>query len=190
MKFAGSALALLAWGHPALADDLAWQALRDGGKVILMRHAAVEPGRGKGNPLLRDPGCAKERNLSSQGREEAAKIGEAFTRRSIRIGDVLASPYCRTMDTAKIAFGQGTPAEFLSLLEGLTPEDAAKNTAATAERIGAYSGSANLVMVSHEPNIAAISFDLLGTGEMLVLQPRGGSDFDVIGKIGAEGEEK
>ncbi len=133
-----AAAALLDWSNGVVADGSVWQALQDGGKVILMRHAAVEQGRGKGNPLLRDPGCAKERNLSSQGREEAAKFGEAFTRRSIRIGAVLASPYCRTLDTAKIAFGQATPAEFLSLLEGLTPEDAAKNTAVTAERIGAY----------------------------------------------------
>lgn len=54
------------------------------------------------------------------------------------------------------------------------------------QRIGEYGGAANLVMVTHEPNIAAISFELVEQGAFLVLKPRGGSEFDVIGKVRLE----
>lgn len=177
---------ILAAGNPAMADEPAWQALQGGGHVVLMRHTSPEQGPGKGNALLRDASCAKERNLSQQGKQEAARIGEDFKTRAILVGDVLASPYCRTLDTAKIAFGQTLPTEFLSLSEVLTPAEAERNTTEAMRRIGGYAGKPNLVMVTHEPNIAAITFELVEQGAFLVLKPRGGSEFDVIGKIKLE----
>lgn len=180
------AMLMLSAIQPAMADEAAWQALQRGGQVVLMRHTTPEQGPGKGNALVRDATCAKERNLSPQGKTEAARIGETFKNRAIPVGEVLSSPYCRTQDTARHAFGQVTPTEFLSLSEVLTPTDVAHNTAEAMKRIGEYGGAANLVMVTHEPNIAAITFELLEQGAFLVLKPRGGSEFDVVGKIGLE----
>lgn len=177
------ALLMLATGQPAIANEAAWQALKSGGQVVLMRHTTPEQGPGKGNALLRDASCAKERNLSQQGQDEAARVGQAFRSRGISIGEVLSSPYCRTRDTARIAFGSTTPAEFLSLSEVLSPAETARNTAEAMKRIGEHGGAANLVMVTHEPNIAAITFELVEQGAFLVLQPRGGSEFDMVGKI-------
>lgn len=174
---------LLLWTGQATANEAAWQALQRGGQVVLMRHTPPEQGPGKGNPLLRDPGCVRERNLSPQGKLEAARIGQAFRSRAITVGEVWASPYCRTMDTARIAFGQGAATEFLSLSEALTPEEAAEHTTEAMTHIGSYAGKPNLIMVTHGPNIAAISFELLEPGAFLVLHPRGGSDFDVIGHV-------
>ena len=174
--------------HPALADEAAWRALEGGGHVVLMRHTSPEQGLGKGNPLLRDPSCAKERNLSMQGKQEAERVGKEFKTRAIPVGEVLASPYCRTLDTARIAFGQVNPTEFLSLSEVLTPADAERNTAEAMRRIGEYNGRSNLIMVTHEPNIAAISFELIEQGAFMVLKPRGGREFDVIGKIQLESD--
>ena len=57
-------------------------------------------------------------------------------------------------------------------------------------RSGEYQGSANRVMVTHEPNIAAISFELVPQGAFLVLKPQGGSTFDVIGTIRLEDLER
>lgn len=176
-------LLTLAIGQPATANEAAWMALEGGGQVVLMRHTTPEQGPGKGDPLLRDATCTKERNLSRLGKEEAARIGNALKTRSIAVGVVLSSPYCRTQDTARHAFGEVTPTEFLSLSEGLAPDEAARDTAEAMKRIGEYRGAANLVMVTHEPNIAAISFELVEPGAFLVLRPRGGSEFDVVGKI-------
>ena len=183
---ASSAMLTLAIGQPALANEVAWQTLKSGGQVVLMRHTTPEQGQGKGNSLLRDATCAKERNLSQQGKQEAEPIGKNFESHSISVGEVLASPYCRTRDTASHAFGHVTPTGYLSLPEVLTPPEAARNTAEAMKRIGEYGGAANLVMVTHEPNIAAISFELVEQGAFLVLKSRGGSEFDVIGKVRLE----
>lgn len=180
------AMSMFAISQLATANEAAWQALKSGGQVVLMRHTTVDQGPGKGNPLLRDPTCAKERNLSSQGKEEAVRVGTTFKTRAIPVGEVMSSPYCRTRDTARHAFGQTTPTEFLFLSEVLTPAEVARNTTEAMQRIGEYGGTVNLVMVTHEPNIAAITFELVEQGAFLVLKPRGGSKFDVVGKIRLE----
>lgn len=174
---------LLGTGHAALADEAAWRALKTGGMVVLMRHASPERGPGKGDSLLRDASCARERNLSQQGKDEARRVGQAFEARGIAVGEVWSSPYCRTRDTARIAFGSAQPTDFLSLAEVLTPAEAARHTAEAMRQIGSYRGNANRVMVTHEPNIAAISFEPIEVGAFLVLRPKGDSDFDVVGKI-------
>ena len=50
--------------------------------------------------------CASQRNLTDKGRGEARAIGEHVKRLGIPIGTVLASPFCRTMETARLAFGK------------------------------------------------------------------------------------
>ena len=103
---------------PAHADEAIWSALKQGGKVVLMRHAAVD--RSSGNPVLHTSGdCSKELNLSKLGREQAKRIGEMFRAHGVFTGEVLASPYCRTMDTARLAFGSAKPSEAMRLIEGL-----------------------------------------------------------------------
>ena len=92
----------------AQASDAVWKSLAEGGKVVLMRHAAVNSGRGRGNALLRDPSCKKERNLSSVGERDARYLGKQFQERNIPISKVRHSPFCRTADTARthIQFGK------------------------------------------------------------------------------------
>lgn len=167
----------------AFAENAAWQALKQGGMVVLMRHATPERGPGKGDSLLRDPSCAKERKLSAQGRDEARQVGAAFRSRQIPIGDVWTSPYCRTEETARLAFRDAKPTGFLTLSEVLPPDEAARHTAEALRQIGGYRGTSNRVFVTHQPNIAAISFEQLEAGAFLVLKPGGGSDFDVVGKV-------
>ncbi len=184
LTFAAAALLLFSGHTPA--NEAAWQALQRGGQVVLMRHTSTEQGPGTGNSLLRDPDCAMERNLSPRGKREAERIGQNFRSHAITVDEVWTSPYCRTVDTANIAFGQGKAAEFLSLSEPLAPAEADRNTTEAMKQIGGYTGKLNRVMVTHEPNIAAISFELLAPGAFLVLMPKGGSDFDVVGKVELE----
>ena len=46
--------------------------------------------------------CATQRNLTDAGRAEARAIGAAIRALRIPVGDVLASPYCRTMETGTL----------------------------------------------------------------------------------------
>src|SRR5262245_37789510 len=94
-------------------DEQVWAALKQGGKVILLRHTHVDVREGIGH--LAPGNCAEEVNLSSRGVEEAKRIGEAFRTHSIAVGEVLSSPYCRCIDTAKLAFGRATPVQHLRL---------------------------------------------------------------------------
>jgi len=160
-----------------------WDVLKKGGKVVLMRHAPVERGAGSGNPLVRDPSCRSERNLSDRGKRNAELIGRRFREHDIPVGSVLHSPFCRTAATAQIAFGTAFAAEYLSLLEVLSADDSAKQTEQLNRVIGSYSGRGNLVLVTHEPNIGAVSFEQLKHLDVLVIEPRGGKDFEEVGVI-------
>ena len=162
-------------------NDDVWQKLAEGGKVVLMRHAAVVAGQENGSLMLRDPSCKEERNLSAEGRNVARTIGKMFQDRKIQIAEIRHSPFCRTTDTANIAFGGGTPVEYLYVLELRGPEEAAVQTKKLNQIIGSYAGKGNLVLITHEPNISAVSFELLKQSDFLVLQPAGGDKFEEIG---------
>lgn len=174
---------------PAIhADEALWAKLAEGGKVVLMRHGSLQTGRGNGNSLVRDPSCRAERNLSDEGKQEAKAIGEQFRARNIPVEAVRHSPYCRTTDTARIAFGNSSEVAYLSLLEVLGPEEAAARTAELNRVIGSYAGKGNLVLVTHEPNINSVSFEMIKPADFVVLQPKGGSEFDELGVVRSSGE--
>jgi len=161
-------------------DGKIWEKLKNGGLVVVVRHADVVK---ENNPLHRDPSCLKERKLSKKGKNQAARIGKMFTAKGVSINKVLTSPYCRTTDTANTAFGRSQPAEFLALLEVLPQKQAEANTETLRQKIGSYSGDGNLILVTHEPNINLISFESIKMGSFLVLKPTGGQEFDEIGII-------
>lgn len=166
---------------PAHSDDGTdiWRALYKGGLVVLMRHASTS----QGDHLARDPTCSSEINLTDQGKREAAMIGEVFAAKAIPIQNILTSPYCRAVDTARIAFGGSQPVEFLSLPEPLPREEAQANSETLVSRIGSYSGKGNLILVTHAPNIRAVTTETLANGEFLVIRPKGGIKFEELGKV-------
>lgn len=167
----------------ASANEALWNALKEGGKVVVIRHAHVEPGANMGDPLLRDTTCARERNLSADGKSNAKRMGEFFKTRGIPIEKVLHSPFCRTTDTARIAFGSVTMASYLSLIEILSEQDAARQTEQLVRVISSHASRGNLVLVTHEPNIRAISFELVKHLDLLVLEPQGDGEFEELGII-------
>jgi broad specificity phosphatase PhoE len=62
------------------ADEALWTLLKGGGQVVIMRHAATVPNV---PDTLGAGGCASQRNLSEEGREDARRIGAAFRARGI-----------------------------------------------------------------------------------------------------------
>jgi phosphohistidine phosphatase SixA len=165
----------------ALADDEhVWAALKQGGKVILLRHTHVDIREGIGR--LAPGNCAAEVNLSSRGVEQATRIGEAFRAHGIAVGEVLASPYCRCLDTGRLAFGHATAVQYL-LPPGVVSDNQAKlNDERVFQEILKHRGPSNLVMITHDLNIADIVLEPAAMGEFFVVQPNG-ANFDVIGKI-------
>src|SRR5688572_13273887 len=103
-------LALLLWiTLPASAQSPDWLAeVRAGGHVLYFRHAATDFSQNDA-AMKSFQDCASQRNLTDKGRDEARVIGEHVKRLKIPIGSVLASPFCRTMETARLAFGKAQP---------------------------------------------------------------------------------
>ena len=87
----------------ASADEAAnaWNALRAGGHVALMRHADAPGGVGD-PPGFRVEDCATQRNLSAKGRADAEKIGARLKAEGIAFEKILSSPWCRCIDTARL----------------------------------------------------------------------------------------
>ncbi|PTM51725.1 histidine phosphatase family protein [Phreatobacter oligotrophus] len=179
--FAGLlAAALVSPAVPAMADEArAWAVLASGG-IVLFRHANA-PGGGD-PPGMRIGDCASQRNLDAAGREQARRIGLAFTTRGISVGSVLTSQWCRTRDTAALAFpGRATDAPaFNSFFSDRGRGDA--QTAAAREILAGWSGPGALVAVTHQVNITALTGIFPASGEGIVLERRGGS-FAVAGRI-------
>jgi broad specificity phosphatase PhoE len=178
--------ALLAFAAaPAAADEAAaWKALRAGGHVALIRHASTEPGLGD-PPGYRLDACATQRNLSAQGREEARRLGERLRKEGVAVEKVYTSPWCRCRDTATLAFGKADEWEALSSFF----DDRARESGLTERvknRIGTYSTrkpAGTVVMVTHHVNIAALTGQAVGTGEIVVVRPDGCCGLKLVGRI-------
>ena len=175
-----AALALAALPLPAAAAD-PWDALRDGG-IVLFRHAEA-PGFGD-PPGMRLGDCATQRNLDGAGRAQARRIGEAIRARGIAVGAVLASQWCRTLETAELAFPGQVRAEpaFNSFFDdrGAGPAQ----TAAVRAILLGWAGPGALVVSTHQVNITALTGIVPASGEGVVLRRESGS-LVVVGRIAA-----
>ncbi len=100
-------LSPLATAQAASPGDALERALRAGGegppgRVLMLRHA-LAPGTFD-PPGFRLGDCSTQRNLSDEGRAQARQIGAWFAQRRLRPVRVRSSPWCRCVDTARLAF--------------------------------------------------------------------------------------
>jgi broad specificity phosphatase PhoE len=169
------------WEQPSLASELAWQALQEGGAVALLRHAHA-PGTGD-PPEFRLGDCSTQRNLSSEGREQARRIGEQFQANHIPIERVLSSEWCRCLETARLAFEDRVePFPALNSFFSKQDVEGAQTRAVRALVEGWRAQSGVLVLVTHQVNITALTGIYPAEGEILVLRPRATSGFDLVAR--------
>lgn len=174
-------VALVLWQPLAAADEALWQLLAKGGQVLMIRHGLTTPGVGD-PPGFRLEDCATQRNLSEDGRAEARKLGAALKARGVPVGEVLASPWCRCVETAQLAFGRSTRWKALSNLFG-RPQNAEAQLKALRPRVSAHRGGDNLVLVTHGSTTLALTGVSPATGEIVVLSPGGKDGFRVAGRL-------
>jgi phosphohistidine phosphatase SixA len=80
--------------------------LKKGGFIFYARHG--EATVGSDLPYLNFQDCLTQRNLSENGRRQAIYYGEILRYLQIPIQFLVsASPFCRTIETAQLAFGYG-----------------------------------------------------------------------------------
>lgn len=144
----------------ALYDDL-----KDGGLIIYMRHERT-------NMLVLDQpdfdlaDCTTQRNLSVAGVANAKAIYENLVFLKVPIGVVLASPTCRTLETARYAFGKYTAEP--KLIGGGRPMD---EVAADLRQlmVSMPRGDENAVLVAHISNFEALTGIKLQEGDAAIL---------------------
>lgn len=158
-------------------------ALHQGGYVIVLRHADTDKSRpDKAHVDLAN--CETQRILTVKGRMAARSIGNAIDAANIPIGDVYASPLCRTMWTADLAFGHAEANAGLREPKPKNAANAAKAASVLGPMIGATpkSGS-NTVIVTHGFNVKSIAGFLLAEGEAVIFKPVGNGKFTIIGRL-------
>lgn len=130
--------------------------------------------------------CASQRNLTDKGRDEARAIAGHLKRLAIPIGAVYASPFCRTVETAMLAFGKAEkshdvrggpvasddPARYDRLRKLLSTQPAKGN---------------NDVISSHgNPYLAVFGPPYLAEGELAVIRPGGAAGYKTVARIRLE----
>ena len=159
--------------------------LADGGYVVFLRHAATDHSEKDrlGVPLT---DCGGQRNLNDLGRAQARSIGDAWRALELPLGDVLASGYCRTRQTAELAFGRAT---IVPALTGIP-----------AEMVGTYTGrvralrrmlgavppeGTNTMIVGHIANLEAATKIEIHEGDAAVFEPLGDSNYQLVAVLPA-----
>lgn len=150
--------------------------LRRGGLTVYFRHTATDFSR-RDDAMKNFDDCENQRPLVAQGRTDARMLGERIRALRLPVGEVLASPMCRTMEHARLTFGRAAP----------TPElrerhDADYPGLKRLLGLAAPSGT-NRWIVSHGiPFRAATGLAPLAEGEAAVFRPDAGA-WTALGRI-------
>lgn len=152
-----------------LANETAWQALREGKAVAIMRHA-IAPSGVDNSALTRDV-CKGERNLSQQGRDQAQRIGDVFRANEILNAKVYSSNLCRCVDTA-VLLGFEAPI-LLSAINGYYPDRsiAPEQTAELKQWIKQQTlqAQSSNILVTHGFNVSDLTGEFVSQGEFLII---------------------
>jgi len=174
-------LLLFACGAAAQVDPAIVAKLREGGLVLYMRHTSTDFSRNDAQMTSYED-CAHQRNLTDAGRAEARAIGAAIRALDIPIGLVLASPFCRTRETAELIFGRATVSN--AARGGPAQADGDRYAELKILFATPVSGGVDLAIVSHgNPYRAIVGGPYLAEGEAAVIEPRGREGFRVVAQI-------
>jgi phosphohistidine phosphatase SixA len=185
----------------SVAPSMAQSSLRDvledmkkGGYVVVVRHGRTdESAATKDDTPLDLSTCAGQLMLNDVGKRQAQAIGEAFKKAEVPVGQVIASTYCRAMETGRLAFGKAEPSDAL-LLEAFAPApgtpvpppwpqraEMMKQMIATTPAVGT-----NTVLITHFPNVKAALGVQIGFGDAAILKPDGHGGVTVVARITAK----
>jgi phosphohistidine phosphatase SixA len=183
LAFLLAALAVAhAWAQALEGRALA-EALRQGGYVLYLRHAATDFGQND-DAMTDYANCAQQRNLTDAGRADARAIGAALKELRIPVGPVLASPYCRTRESAELVFGAFTVSQ--AVRGGPGSDDTGQRYAELRKLLSTpVAKGSNLAIASHgNPFRAVAGTPYLQEGEIAVIEPLGNGKFRIVARIG------
>jgi hypothetical protein len=171
-----------------LAGEALVEALRAGGYNIYFRHVATDWSQ---EDVEQDSDWAscdarRMRQLSASGRETARRIGAAMRALRIPVGRVLASPYCRTVETAALMdLGPVSATADVMNLRVAGHHGGREVIAGRAQALLAAppAPGTNTVIAAHG-NVALEATGVYpGEGEGIVFAPTAGGGFEFVGRI-------
>ena len=162
----------------SFANDEVIESLKEGNKLIFIRHA-LAPGNGDPeNFELQN--CSTQRNLDDIGIQQSKRIGLIFKKNEIKIDKIYSSEWCRCKDTAKYAFNDFKTFDALNSFYDIrfaANED--KQIKDFYEFIDNIDSKNNIVFVTHYVVIGAILNIGTSSGEIVVTD----KNLNMIGSI-------
>ncbi|MFQ3171420.1 MAG: phosphohistidine phosphatase SixA [Oleispira sp.] len=161
----------------ALNDTRLISELRQGGYILYFRHGKTDHNTfDTDRKNLSD--CSSQRLLSEEGRKEMILIGDTIKKLGIKIGSVISSPYCRSIDTATRAFGRAEINPDLKhtvIADEATMNRQAKALQKMLSKVPAIEGT-NDVLSAHTANLQeAAGIWPKPEGVAIVFKPEGNS---------------
>lgn len=161
------------------------EALRAGGYVIYLRHGITDHSIDD-TDRQNLTNCATQRPLSEEGRQQMRGIGKAIKALGIRVSTVLSSPFCRSIDSAKLAFGSTEIVD--DLRQGVDADEATAERRARALRkmlaTAPSEPGANTVLSGHTGNLLeAVGIWPKPEGVAIVFKPGADGKFTYIATI-------
>ena len=145
--------------------------LKDGGKLVFIRHAYA-PGSGDPDDFnIND--CNKQRNLNYAGIEQAKDIGNFFKNNQIEIDKILSSEWCRCKETAFLAFKNYETKKFLNSF--FSPKFAHNKETQIMDLkkyVNKWKSDKNLVFVTHYSIITKLTNAIPDSGEIIIINKK------------------
>jgi phosphohistidine phosphatase SixA len=160
------------------ANTEVMSALKEGGKLIFIRHAYAPGGGDPSNFDIKE--CSTQRNLNTDGIAQARRIGQFFLDNNISIDSVLSSEWCRCKDTAKNAFENYKTFNALnSFFSSKFEKNSVKQMKDLKSFVKSWNSKKNIVFVTHYVVILEVLNITVSSGEIIVAD----KNYKVIGSI-------
>ncbi len=145
----------------------AWEALREGRAVLMLRHALAP---GTGDPAnFRVDDCSTQRNLNDTGREQARAWKPLLAEHGIDQARVFSSQWCRCLETAR-EMDVGPVEEMESLNSFFRNRgDGQMQTEQTIAIVNDLEPGPPVVLVSHQVNVTALTNVFPSSNEGVVI---------------------
>ena len=133
--------------------------------VILMRHA-LTPGFGDPNNFVLTD-CSTQRNLDTEGRAQAKKIGAGILKTGLIFKEIISSEWCRCIQTAELldlgnwTTFHGLNSFFQNYADRKTTFELLNNKLSTID-------NGLTLMVTHQVVISAVTKRVVNSGELVV----------------------
>jgi phosphohistidine phosphatase SixA len=152
-------------------------------QVLLIRHAMAD--QGADASYVRFDDCTTQRNLSYDGRLQAQQMGAKLREHGFLVTRVLVSPFCRTMETAKLMRlrqMEVAPA-FQNIKSGRQDTLTAPRVHAAKVIMDFWRGPGVLVIVTHSSTIKALTGLEPQDGRFIVYQNRLAATAEAFAKL-------